>query len=308
MQDSFFSEWTSSLFMAIGFIIFIHFNFFPAMIFGAFVFSIGITNWPILCLPLFVVLVLAVFDYFFSNSKDIKFIRFISISAIISIGFILFDLYRKGHLTHNPYSSEAEKGFATNLPYSGMPVFGYPVLLGILGSLFSFGKSVFQFNPFLVFLFVEKYKYKKYLIVSFITVLLLYSKCWTWYGGFSFGTRFYTFLIIPSVALFVHHIRRDAGRSKPMLLFIFMFLAMWLALAGKHFGLDGVAGVCTMNEYAFEGFCWFAPEFSPLIHPFISHDLSSIASKFTLLDWSYLCCLVIVFCITIYARSKWSFK
>ena len=42
---------------------------------------------------------------------------------------------------------ENERGLRTLLPYSGLPGFTYPFVLGVLSSLFSFGKGLLFFAP-----------------------------------------------------------------------------------------------------------------------------------------------------------------
>lgn len=293
----FFSELTSSLLIAIGFIIY-HYKKHSTvlLLIGSLISAIGLANWPVLLAPATLVAALATSRYFLYKNNEKEFIVYLSLALSFGVIITFVDLAIKGHLIGNPYASSLEKGYRTLLPYSGMPGFSNPVLIGLLGSLFSFGKSVFLFNPFLIFIFLGRYEYKFYLISFFVCSLLIYSSWWAWYGGFSFGTRFYIFLILPSIYLFIKY-ARNANNARGFVLALVLVGAFWLSLSGKYFGLDNVAGVCARDNYAFEAFCWYVPEFSPLIHPFVFYDFGSIIGKFTIFDWLYglSLCLIFVF-------------
>lgn len=263
--------------------------------FGGVVAGLGLANWPGLLVSAVAVVVLAMFNYVFKREPDRRLILFFLITIAVATLCVITDLSVRGHWINNPYGSAAEKGFKTIMPYSGLPGFSHPILIGLLGSVFSFGKSVFIFNPFLIFLFTEKYKYKIYMLSFFVVTLLVYSHWWAWYGGFSFGTRFYTFAVIPSMYLYTQYLlRKDAAYRLPGLLVI--PAAIWVSLCGRYFGLGGVmTDVCSKDNYALEAFCWYVPEFSPVINPLITHDIRELLGKLSGLGAIYFVLVVLIF-------------
>lgn len=268
----FYAEITSSTLMALGFLLFYRSRGLAGLIIGALVGALGIANTYVLLGPLCAVIGVAAWRQWRGHDDDARLLHFLLATLVLAVTVVMIDLLVKGQIFNNPYAGPSENGYRTILPYSGRPGFSYPVLLGLISSIFSFGKSIFLFNPFLIFLFVRDYKYKAYVLTFLTSALLLYSAWWSWYGGLSFGTRFYIFAIIPSVIVFVDGLLQPTldGRRRYMEPIVLLW-AIWLAICGKYFGQDGIAPICTANEYALEAFCWYVPEFSPLINPLVSH-------------------------------------
>jgi len=197
-------------------------------------------------------------------------------SSFLSVIMIVVELYIKNQLFDNPYAGEGERGAKTLMPYSGLSGFSNPLIIGLLGSTLSFGKSIFLFNPFLIYLFIEKYKFKKYLIVSLLALLVVYSQWWSWYGGLTFGTRFYMVFIIPCAFIVARRIYVQENLKSKLLDFLVISFSFWVAICGKYFGISDVASTCVSDNYKFEPFCWYVPEFSPLINPFVTYSIENI--------------------------------
>ena len=72
-------------------------------------------------------------------------LRYVLILAT-TVGLIFAETWIK---QGNPFNSgyEGNAGFATILPYSGLPGFSYPMFFGLISILFSFGKGLFWFCP-----------------------------------------------------------------------------------------------------------------------------------------------------------------
>ncbi|MDP3898311.1 MAG: hypothetical protein Q8Q62_16710 [Mesorhizobium sp.] len=284
----FYAEITSSTLMALGFLLFHRSRGPTGLMIGALVGALGIANTYVLMGPLCAVVVLAAWRQWRGHDEDARLLQFLLATLAIAVTAVMVDLLVKGQLFDNPYAGPGENGFRTILPYSGRPGFSYPVLLGLISNIFSFGKSIFLFNPFLILLFVRDYKYKSYALTFLISALLLYSTWWSWYGGFSFGTRFYIFAIIPSVIVFVDGLLKPARDARFRHLEpVVLLWAIWLATCGKYFAQDGIAPICVANDYALEAFCWYVPEFSPLIHPVVSHGFLGALSHVYWLDYIY---------------------
>lgn len=307
----FFSEWTSSLLMAIGYLIFLS-GCDPnvdqkqpqlkSVIFGAIIFALGVANWFVLLVPSLAVLFLAVFRYKFKKETDVRFVHFVCSSVLFALVFVVVDLAFKNQLFSNSYLSEGEKGFKTFMPFSGISGFSHPLMIGILANIFSFGKSIFLFNPFLIFLIICNYKYKIYTIVAMCVTVVVYSKWWAWYGGFSFGTRFYTHLIIPSIFVYIGYLRNGVAFNR-IYGGLAMTAAIWVALCGKYFGLAGVASECAKDNYYLEALCWYVPEFSALIYPFVLYGPVKIYEYLTLWDMIYFLILFFVFFCVVLSRN-----
>lgn len=294
----FFSEITSSALLASGFAVFLVRPGALGVVLGSALAALGLANWNVLLGPVGVVFAMAVLGLLTGREKNRGFVIFLLASLMVATCILIGDLMLKGQLFDNPYTSDAEAGFRTVMPYSGSPGFSHPIGIGLLGSLFSFGKSIFLFNPFLIFLFIRDYRFKPYMIASVVTALLIYSQWWAWYGGFSFGTRFYMFAVLPSLYVFLYGLG-DKDRKWRALEPVALLLGLWLAICGKHFGLDPFAGVCVANDYALEAFCWYVPEFTPLISPVVVHGLDGVLARLTWLDYIYavtvigLCLLIV---------------
>lgn len=167
-----------------------------------------------------------------------------------------------------------DHGATTVLPFSGMSGFSYPMLLGALSLLFSFGKGVMFFAPGLLlvpFARRERPAIAPFLDLSlaFLAGLLgVYSKWWAWYGGWSWGPRFLLFAAYPSaVALAVAGCAAVTWRRRAVTVAVACW-TVWVGISGVVFGLDGLDD-CIANGYALEHLCWYVPEYSPLLRPLV---------------------------------------
>jgi hypothetical protein len=171
-----------------------------------------------------------------------------------------------------------DMGFRTVLPYSGLPGFSYPMALGILGELFSFGKGLLFFAPGLIFSWFVwkriKEKVVKHIYVLWMIYLvglvLVYSKWWAWYGGWFWGPRFLLFASIPASFNLAYILTHSSATAKIKMSALLVALwSFWVGVNGALFGQTGL-DICTANNYALEHLCWFVPEFSVLFHPFVT--------------------------------------
>jgi hypothetical protein len=182
---------------------------------------------------------------------------------------------RRGH----PFASgyEGNAGFETVLPYSGLPGFSYPLLLGLLSILFSFGKGLAFFAPGLLLPVRERMVrrapdlWRGYLLWLFFLagMVLLYAKWWSWYGGWYWGPRFFLFASLPaSLALAVTLTDRPRGIAAGLFALSVLALSFLVGVTGVVFDQSGLEG-CMANGFAQEALCWYVPEFSGLFHPFV---------------------------------------
>jgi hypothetical protein len=99
-------------------------------------------------------------------------------------------------------------------------------------------------------------------------LLVVYSHYWAWYGGWKWGPRYLLFAAYPAaVALAAAlHISTTAARSAAVL--AAAGWTVWVGVSGAVFDLDGL-DACIANGYALEHLCWYTPEYSPLLRPFV---------------------------------------
>jgi hypothetical protein len=171
-----------------------------------------------------------------------------------------------------------DHGFRTIMPYSGQPGFSYPFLLGVAAILFSFGRGLLFFMPGLA-LWLDGRTRRLVrpapgqpavtLMLLFTAGLVLsYAKWWAWYGGLSWGPRFFLFAAIPASVLLAARIWR-AGRSPGAdgVTLVVLVLSAWVGCAGAINDRQQALSVCSAGHYQNEQLCWFTPDFSPLWQP-----------------------------------------
>jgi hypothetical protein len=171
-----------------------------------------------------------------------------------------------------------DHGYQTVLPYSGKAGYSYPFVLGVLSILFSFGKGILFYCPGLL-LGVWAWKSisnpteRKLLTLWGVIVLgliLAYSSWWSWYGGWYWGPRFFLFACVPAAWMLAKLIHaREKSLFLTLLLAVLLTLSLWVGVDGVVFQQDTM-DICYANNYALESLCWYMPEFSALVRPFIS--------------------------------------
>jgi hypothetical protein len=190
--------------------------------------------------------------------------------------------WRRGSPMLSGYENNA--GFKTALPYSGLPGFSYPFALGVISILFSYGKGLLFFYPG-VFLPVRRWLrsvemmqvYRSWLCVV-VGLVLVYSRWWSWYGGYCWGPRFFLFAAMPACFALAHWSQSARTIFSALSACAITAWCLWVGFSGLVFALSDL-GLCSDNNYRLESFCWYVPEFSPLIRPFITAR--------ELVEWEY---------------------
>jgi hypothetical protein len=148
----------------------------------------------------------------------------------------------------------------------------------VLSILFSFGRGLVFFAPGVVLWLSSStraaLKQWRALIGSMLVFLaglvLVYAKWWAWFGGLSWGPRFFVFAAVPASVLLAVRIRHAgewlAGDALALLL---LALSGWVGLSGAVADLSAL-DFCTQNDFANEPYCWYSPEYSSLWHPLVS--------------------------------------
>ena len=195
------------------------------------------------------------------------------ITIIIFIGEFW---WRRG----SPFASgyQEQFSFKTVMPYSGgNPGFNYPFLLGLMSIFFSFGKGLLIFIPGLLLCVTPALQRLDHTLRSFQAAALLftaglvlvYAKYWAWYAGWYWGPRYFLFACIPGTMALAWHLTYPSPRSGIRALSLAATMwSGWVGICGAIFGQEGME-ICINNDFALEALCWYTPEYSALIHPFI---------------------------------------
>jgi hypothetical protein len=200
------------------------------------------------------------------------------LAIVVAVGLIGAENFiRRGNPLNAGY--ENDFGFVTVMPYSGKPGFSYPIFLGLLSILFSFGKGLLFFAPGLLLpvrsrLLRQERKldlYSVYIlwITFLIGLILTYAHWWAWYGGLFWGPRFFLFASIPaSFALATRLQYRDNSLIANLFVLLVLALSVWVGIDGAVFDQQTL-GICTAHYYSLEFLCHYVPEFSVLWRPFV---------------------------------------
>ncbi len=250
---------------------------------------LAVLNTPALLIPFSLVVI-----YLTWEKKQIRYLLLIPACLIL----MSVELYlRTGNLLagFQTYLNQ-DHGYETLLPYSGKTGYSYPFVLGILSILFSFGKGLIFFCPGLLLIgftwkFISDPVERKMLILWLLIVLgliLVYASWWAWYGGWYWGPRFFLFASLPAswiLARLMHSNHQSLVIA--LALPIILTLSLWIGVNGVVFQQNNL-DVCTQNGYALESLCWFVPEFSPLIRPFIIRATLSLVERLILVIFAVL--------------------
>ena len=90
------------------------------------------------------------------QSLRLKRLIYLIMPLVALMLIVLENRFKFGYWTLNSYAGN--RGFRTDLPYSGLPEFSYPMFFGLLSLLFSFGKGLVFLR--LVYLFLLRLKIK----------------------------------------------------------------------------------------------------------------------------------------------------
>jgi len=210
---------------------------------------------------------------------------------------LLESLLRRGPTLASGY--EGNHGFATVLPYSGLPGFSYPFFFGLLSILFSFGKGLVFFAPGLL-LGVRRdaasvgpgarSAYGLWL-AFLIGLMLVYARWWAWYGGWFWGPRFFLFASIPAAFALAVSLTEAPRQSlaRNLVTLALLALSCWVGLNGAVFGTANLE-VCRADDYALESLTWYTPEFSVLWRPFV------VVGPLPAWQWARAAVFVVGFC------------
>ncbi len=211
-----------------------------------------------------------------AESVKKRHVRYLLVPVAAAGVFLLYSWLRRGSFFTTGY--EGNVGRQTILTYSGKPGFSYPFFFGLFSVLLSFGKGILFFAPGLLLSFQEpmatlkeKLRRTYHLWLWFLFgLVLVYCRWWAWYGGWTWGPRFFLFASIPaSFALAVSASRTGSSLRRDLLVLVILGLSFWVGISGGIFGLDHLEDC---RDAEFEFLCWYVPEYSVLWRPFVVRD------------------------------------
>ena len=184
---------------------------------------------------------------------------------------------RNGSPLRTGYGNDS--AFRTLMPYSGGHGFDYPFLFGLLSLLLSFGKGLLFFAPGLILpvrrtLIAQDtiYQLYRWWLLFLAGLIIAYSPWFAWYGGFTWGPRFLLFASIPAaLAIAVCLGELTAPLWARLLTLAALALSIWVGICASVFIQAAFPATCTMDNFAFEAFCHYTPDFSVLWYPLVTH-------------------------------------
>jgi hypothetical protein len=160
--------------------------------------------------------------------------------------------------------------------------FTYPINLGILSILFSFGKGLIFFAPAL-FLPVRSYLqaagegglklYRAHgMWIAFIVgMVLVYGGWWDWSGDWFWGPRFFLLASLPgSLVLAARLHRPSSSLLSNLITLVALCLSAWVGINGAVFYLQALVGPCAQVHVAI---CPYLPQTSTLWFPLLQPHL-----------------------------------
>jgi hypothetical protein len=180
---------------------------------------------------------------------------------------------------------ESDTSAKTIMPYSGHTGFSYPFVLGVVSILFSFGRGLVFFAPGLLLWLSARTrrlgpaKDGVVLQLAFLAgLVMLYAKWWAWYGGLTWGPRFFIIGAVPASLLLARRAEvRDPADADTIggytLTLGLLALSAWVGLVAALGDLTRMS-VCAGNGYQWEMLCWYTPEYSALWWPVIHYPVT----------------------------------
>jgi hypothetical protein len=148
--------------------------------------------------------------------------------------------------------------------------YDFPFVLGAASIVFSFGRGLLFFTPGLALWLNGRARRLlpgrgavALMLLFVVGLILIYSSWWSWYGGLSWGPRFFTFAAIPASILLAAGIWRAGQSAKAdALTLCVLALSFWVAFSGALARLDVALQTCRV--LAIYTGCYYQPKDSSL--------------------------------------------
>jgi hypothetical protein len=227
-------------------------------------------------------------------------LRYLSLPIAAGLLIVVENWVRRGSPLAGGYEGDA--GHHTVLPFSGRSGFSYPLFFGLLSILFSFGKGLVFFIPGLFLALpapasqssvknegAVRLLYRTWLAVV-IGQVLVYSQWWSWYGGATWGPRFFLFAGLPAALVLARRSAQPETHSAGANLAVLLALALscWVGASGLVYD-EYDHDQFHANNYALEYLTWYVPECSVLWRPFV------VLKPLSPLEWGKLAAFALAF-------------
>jgi hypothetical protein len=248
--------------------------------------AVGVANTPATVPALALVVLKRAFDR--------RRLRYLVVPVVAVLLILVDGVFRGYPFLSSGYLSRDQHGVRTVLPDSGLSLFNYPLFFGVLSILFSFGKGIFFFAPGLL-LPARRLLNRIHSPLATVFVLwlvfvagmvLTYGKWWAWYGGFTWGPRFFLLASFPASLALAAWLRYPPRTMLGLLAVLsVLVLTAWVAVNGVVWGNQNLAA-CTAGGFSQEYLCWYVPEFSVLWRPFVAPKAAYSPVEIALLLYS----------------------
>lgn len=159
------------------------------------------------------------------------------------------------------------------LPWGRVVEFGYPFLFGVVGILVSLGRGIVWFQPGL---FVRTpdapvdhvRTWRRLMTVMVVAMIPVYAKWWAWYGGFTFGPRFFLIGAVPAAVAMCDGLVFARRLGHWAVAAALTLWSGWVAIVGVlYFATPRADYLCRLDDFRYEPMCWWVGEYSPLLAP-----------------------------------------
>jgi len=217
----------------------------------------------------------------------------------------------RGQLAISKYALGTEGGRSILLPWGYIEGFKYPVFFGVISILFSFGRGFLFYIPsFLVALRRYKDLLGNWITVQLLFVLSLipiYGAWWAWYGGLSYGPRFFMLGCIVGAfgvtEILFGHVKHKL--TTKIFASLSILMSFWVSFIGiSYFITPKVAFMCMKEGFRYEPLCWYSPEYSTIFAPLWEGGAVSNEAKYFTYLGSLILALIIVERFLPHAKKK----
>lgn len=206
-------------------------------------------------------------------------LRFLLLPVGVFAFMVVESTIVSGSLSWTRYTNEVEHGNVQLLPWGDVSGFGWPLWSGVIATLFSFGRGLFFYIPQL---WNGPMRGSDRLVLvnrslwcAVVLLVPLYGTWWAWYGGVSFGPRFFMLAVVPA-AMAAAAVVSDPTFSpvRQAVCFTATAWSLWVAVAGAVFNVTTTAfNKCVAGGgFQNEALCLYTPEYSGLWAPLWASD------------------------------------
>ncbi|GAC1593415.1 MAG: hypothetical protein NVS3B21_14420 [Acidimicrobiales bacterium] len=174
-------------------------------------------------------------------------------------------------------SYATDHGERTILPYSGRPGFSYPLALGVLALLFSFGKGLVFFVPAVCITLSSGVRRRlsraaneimATWVIFVVGLLFVYGRWWAWDGGFFWGPRFFLVACLPASLALAAVASMVPRRTVPITATLGLLVgAVYVGVNGAVLQSRRTFLFCQSHAITLPSLCSDVPEFGPLWRP-----------------------------------------